>query len=151
MCFLDQVKTKILKMSFENITILLKEFEYSITLRGLLKEQFQVKNLNSEICFLIKTQEIMKLFRHFDVCVKNELDYVCTSTPSCRTHAAHEYLKYLVDEIINYVENEKRFYKAFYFRKTHSSDVAFGGWTAEPVQPICLKHLSYSRRLAYLN
>ena len=55
------------------------------------------------------------------------------------------------DEIINYVENEKLYYKAFHFRRTKNDDVAFGGWTAEPVQPICLKHLSYSRRLAYLN
>ena len=138
-------------MSFENITILLKEFEYSITLRRLLKEQFQVKNLHGEICFLIKTQEMMKFFRQFDVCVKNVHGVVCESTPSCRSHAAHGYLKYLVDELYHYVEDDKKFYKAFYFRKTHDSDVAFGGWTAEPVQPICLKHLSYSRRLAYLN
>ena len=32
-------------MAFENITLLLKEFEYSITLRGLLNEQFEVKKL----------------------------------------------------------------------------------------------------------
>ena len=138
-------------MSFENITILLKEFEYSITLRGLLKEQFEVKNLHGEICFLIKTQEIMKFFRNFDTCVKNEMGVVCSSNVPCRSHAAHGYLKYLIDEIINFVENDKLFYKCFYFRKTCSKDVAFGGWTAEPVQPLCLKHLSYSRRLAYLN
>ena len=64
-------------MSFENITILLKEFEYSITLRGLLKEQFEVKNLRGEICFLVKTQEIMKFFRYFSNCVKIELGVVC--------------------------------------------------------------------------
>ena len=137
-------------MSFENITILLKEFEYSITLRGLLKEQFQVKNLHGEICFLIKTEEIMKFFRHFNTCVNNEVGVVCESTVPCRSHAAHGYLKYLVDEVINYVENDKMFYKAFYFRKTCDNDVAFGGWTAEPVQPLPLEHLSYSRRLAYL-
>ena len=90
-------------MSFENITILLKEFEYSITLRGLLKEQYEVKNLHGEICFLIKTQEIMKFFRKFDTYVKNEIGVVCSSNVSCRAHAAHEYLKYLVEEIINYV------------------------------------------------
>ena len=138
-------------MSFENITILLKEFEYSITLRGLLKEQFQVKNLNSQICFLIKTQDIMKFFRKFNTCVINEIGVVCSRNVPCRSHRAHRYLKYLIDEIINFVENDKLFYKCFYFRKTCSNDVAFGGWTAEPVQPLCLKHLSYSRRLAYLN
>ena len=138
-------------MAFENITLLLKEFEYSITLRGLLNEQFEVKNLHGEVCFLIKTNDIFKFFRKFDTCVKNEIGVVCTSTVPCRAHAAHEYLKYLTDEIINFVENEKLYYKAFYFRRTKKDDVAFGGWTAEPVQPICLKHLSYSRRLAYLN
>ena len=138
-------------MSFENITILLKEFEYSITLRGLLKEQFEVKNLRGEICFLIKTQELMKFYRHFNTCINNVLGVVCESDNPCRSHAAHSYLKYLVDELYNYVENDKKFYKAFYFKKTYNNDVAFGGWTAEPVQPTCLKHLSYSRRLAYLN
>ena len=138
-------------MAFENITILLKEFEYVITLRGLLKEQFEVKNLHDEMCFLIKTQEIMKFYRKFDTCVKNEIGVVCSSNVPCRSHAAHGYLKYLLEEIINYVENEKVFYKAFYFRKTCNNDVAFGDWTAEPVQPMCLKHLSYSRRLAFLN
>ena len=138
-------------MSFENVTLLLKDFEYSITLRGLLKEQFEVKNLNGEICFLIKTEEIMKFFRKFDTCVKNELGVVCSSNIPCRSHTAHGYLKYLIDEIINYVENEKVYYKAFYFRRTKTDDVAFGGWTAEPVQRMCLEHLSYSRRLSYLN
>ena len=79
-------------MSFENVTLLLKDFEYSITLRGLLKEQFEVKNLNGEICFLIKTEEIMKFFRKFDTCVKNELGVVCSSNIPCRSHAAHGYL-----------------------------------------------------------
>ena len=142
---------KNLKMSFENTTILLKDFEYSITLRMLLKEHFQVKNLNNEICFLIKTEEILKFFRHFDVCIKNELGVVCESNNPCLSHASHGYLKYLIDELYHYVENEKKFYKAFYFRKTCNKNVAFGGWTAEPVQQVCLKHLSYSRRLAYLN
>ena len=138
-------------MVFENKTLLLKEFEYSITLRGLLKEENEVKNLQSEICFLIKTQDIFKFFRKFDTCVKNEIGVVCESNVPCRAHAAHGYLKYLIDEIIASVENDKRFFKAFYFRLTCSEDVAFGGWTAEPVQPLCLKHLSYSHRLAYLN
>ena len=138
-------------MTFENVTILLKEFEYAITLRGLLKEKFEVKNLHGEICFLIKTEEIMKFYRKFDTCIKNEIGVVCSSIVPCRAHAAHGYLKYLIEEIFNYVENEKLFYKAFYFRKTNIDTVAFGGWTAEPVQPMCLKHLSYSRRLVYLN
>ena len=112
-------------MSFENITIFLKEFEYSITIRGLLKEVYQVKNLNGKICFLIKTEEIFKFFRKFDTHVKNELGVVCESNIPCCAHAAHQYLKYLIDEVINFVENEKVYYKAFYFTKTKRNDVAF--------------------------
>ena len=137
-------------MVFENKTILLKEFEYSITLRGLLNEENEVKNLHGETCFLIKTN-VLKFFRKFDVFVKNDIGVVCSSNVPCRAHAAHGYLNYLKDEMINMVKNDKVFYKAFYFRLTCSEDVAFGGWTGEPVQPLCLKHLSYSRRLAYLN
>ena len=125
-------------MAFENKTIHIKDFEYCITLRGLLKEEHQVKNLNGEICFLIKTNDILKFYRKFDVYIKNDIGVVCESDVPCCAHAAHGYLSYLKDEIINYVENEKRFYKAFYFRLTHSENVAFGGWTAEPVQPLCL-------------
>ena len=93
----------------------------------------------------------MKFYRKFDTCIKNEIGVVCSSIVPCHAHAAHRYLKYLIEEIFNYVENEKLFYKVFYFRKTNIDTVAFGGWTAEPVQPMCLKHLSYSHRLAYLN
>ena len=150
-CYLLDQLNNFLKMTFENKTLLLKEFEYSITLCGLLKEQFEVKNLHGKTCFLIKTNDIFKFFRRFDTCVKNEIGVVCSSNVPCHSHAAHGYLKHLTDEIINYVENEKLYYKAFYFRRTKNDDVAFGGWTAEHVQPICLKHLSYSRRLAYLN
>ena len=138
-------------MAFENKTLLLKEFEYSITLWGLLNEQYEVKNLHGETCFLIKTQDIMKFYRKFDIYVKNEIGVVCSSNVPCRAHAAHGYLTFLKDEIFDSVENDKHFFKAFYFRKTCNDDVAFGGWTAEPVQPLCLKYLSYSRRLAYLN
>ena len=45
-CYLLDQLNNFLKMTFENKTLLLKEFEYSITLRGLLKEQFEVKNLH---------------------------------------------------------------------------------------------------------
>ena len=150
-CYLLDQLNNFLKMALENKTLLLKDFEYSITLRGLSNEQSELKNLHGETCFLIKTNDIFKFFRRFDTCVKNEIGVVCSSNVPCHSHAAHGYLKHLTDEIINYVENEKLYYKAFYFRRTKNNDVALAGWTAEPVQPICLKHLSYSRRLAYLN
>ena len=81
-------------MSFENITLFLKEFEYCITLHGLLNEQFQVKNLHGEICFLIKTNDIFKFFRKFNKCVMDEIGVVCESSIPCRAHAAHQYIKY---------------------------------------------------------
>ena len=138
-------------MTFENKRLILKEFEYEITLRGLLKEENQVLNLNGKICFLIKTEDLLKFYRNYTVCINNEIGVVCESKKPCRAHAAQEYLNYLKDEIINNVENEKRFYKAFYFQLTDESSYGFGGWTAKPIQPKCLKHLSYSRCLAFIN
>ena len=138
-------------MAFENIRLLLKDFEYAIYIRELLKEEFQVKNLNEEICFLIKTDEIFKFYRRYKYYTIDAIGISCESNVPCRAHAALEYLKFLTEEITNYVENDKIYYKAFYFRKTCKNDVAFAGWTGEPVQKKCLKHLSYSKRLSYLN
>ena len=78
-------------MVFENKT-LLKEYEYSLTLRGLLNEENEVKNLHGETCFLIKTQDILKFYRKFSVYVKNDIGVVCSSNVPCRAHAAHKYL-----------------------------------------------------------
>ena len=78
-------------MVFENKT-LLKEYEYSLTLRGLLNEENEVKNLHGETCFLIKTQDILKFYRKFSVYFKNDIGVVCSSNVPCRAHAAHEYL-----------------------------------------------------------
>ena len=138
-------------MTFENIRLLLKDFEYSIYIRELLKEEFQVKNLKEEICFLIQTEKIIKFYRRYKFYTIDAIGISCESNVPCRAHAALEYLKFLIDEIYNYVKNDKKYYKAFYFEKTSHNDVAFGGWTATPVQQISLEHLSYSRRLAYLN
>ena len=138
-------------MSFENKTIVLKEFEYKITLRGLLKEEYEIFNIHGQRCFLIKTEKFMEFFRDFEVKVRDVYGYVCESKTPCFPYSVYNYLKYLKDNLMTSVEDEKRFYKALYFQLTNISTVAFGGWTAEPVQPKCLKHLSYSRRLAYLN
>ena len=138
-------------MTFENIRLLLKDFEYAIYIREFLKEEFQVKNLKEEICFLIKTEDVFKFYRKYKNYTIDAIGINCESNVPCRAHAALEYLQYLIDEIYNCVENDKKYYKAFYFEKTSHNNVAFGGWTATPVQQKCLKHLSYSKRLAYLN
>ena len=43
-------------MTFENVTILLKEFEYAITLRELLKEKSEVKKLTRRNLFFNKNR-----------------------------------------------------------------------------------------------
>ena len=138
-------------MAFENIRLLLKDFEYAVYITDFFKEEFKVKNLNEEVCFLIQTDEIFKFYRKYKYYTIDAIGISCESNVPCRAHAALEYLNFLTEEIINYVENDKIYYKAFYFRKTCKNDVAFAGWTGEPVQKKCLKHLSYSQRLAYLN
>ena len=149
---LDQLKQIFLKkMEFQNQNLILKEFEYKITLRGLLKEEYEIFNINEKRCFLIKTEKFLEFFKDYQRKIFDDYGVVCESVKNCVAHEAYFYLKYLKDELINSVENEKRYYKAFYFQLTNTPTVAFGGWTAEPVQPKCLKHLSYSRRLAYLN
>ena len=138
-------------MAFKNKTVVLKEFEYKTTLRGLLKEEFKIFNINGQRCFLIKTEKFIEFFRDFETKVRDAYGFVCKSDVPCFAHRAYNYSKYLRDNLIKSIEDKKRFYKALYFQLTNISTVAFGGWTAEPVQPKCLKHLSYLRRLAYLN
>ena len=53
------------------------------------------------------------------------------------------------------VEEKKLFYKYFLFddfRHTiNNKDFQIHGWHAVPVQPKDLSHLSYSKRMSYLN
>ena len=138
-------------MEFGNQVLIFKEFDYKITLRMLLKTENEVFNLNNKRCFLIKTQDIIVFLRNYQRKLFDDFGVVCESKNNCLAHEAYSYLKYLKDELTFSVENEKIYYKAYYFELTPDSNVAFGGWTATPVQKKCLKHLTYSCRLAFLN
>ena len=137
-------------MAFENKVLIHKDFKYEITLRGLLKEENEVFNVNGQRCFLIKTEKFIKFFRDFETKVRDACGWECPHDVPCFTHRAYFYLRHLRDSLSYCVENDKLYYKAFYFQLTNISSVAFGGWTADPIQSKCLKHLTYSHRIAYL-
>ena len=49
------------------------------------------------------------------------------------------------------VEENCVFYRYFYFKNLVFKNGELHSWDAISVEPKCLKHLSYSRHMAYLN
>ena len=140
-------------MTFENHNISLIEMEKVVTLRGLLKEEFQIENLNGKTCFMVPTDHFIKFFRQLNedlkrFCTGNK---VCQHDRPCFGHQCFKYLQNLKDYLEFYVEDEKTYYNYLFFKKTDFKAIAFGGWTGEWIRPKCLKYLSYSSHLVYLN
>ena len=68
----------------------------------------------------------------------------------CSPHKFLKYLERIIDFLYYSVEEEMIFYSAFeFFQDEANSD--FFGWSHTPIKAKNLEHLSYSRRLAYLN
>ena len=138
-------------MEFLSSTLIHKDFYYQYSLRSLFKEKFEVTNIKGQRCFMIPTDFLVKYYREHIVNVRN-IDFVCPRNKPCKMHKSFLYLQHLIDTLVWSVEEKSTYYKYFYFQlKDFPEAAGVHGWTAERLQSKCLKHLSYSRRLAYLN
>ena len=69
----------------------------------------------------------------------------------CNGHKLLDYVEMLWEATVFAIEEKKVYYRYFYFENLVFKDGKLQSWDATLVEPKCLKHLSYSRRLAYLN
>ena len=122
--------------------------KYLYTLKYFFKNEFYNKDKN---VYIIPTHKLLALKRELFPKIQEGHGYVCGDDKNvCDPYKFINYIKKIVDFLYYSVEEEKVFYGAFeFFPDDDNSD--FFGWSYIPINKKCIKHLSYSRRLAYLN
>ena len=144
-----------MEKALQNTLIANKFMEYSVSLKSFFKDEF--KSGNS--AYLIPFSHILYTKRKFFPLIRDSCDYVCPKLKQCDGHKFLDYIQMLWEAIHWAVEEKKVYYKFFYFHTfALTSDVEctlkpvkIKGWYVLLVEPQNLSHLSYSRRMSYLN
>ena len=132
-----------------------KYMEYSVSLKVFFKDEFK----SGQSAFLIPFSHILYTKRNVFQLIRDSCDYVCPHNKQCNGHKFLDYINMLWKSICWAVEEKKVFYKYFYFHNFTLTSyvqctlkkVKIYGWKAIPVEPVDLSHLSYSKRMSYLN
>ena len=140
-----------MEKAFENTKIAVKFMEYEMTLKSFFKDEFK----SGQNAYLIPFSHILYTKRTIFQYIRDSCEYVCPSKEECRGHQFLNYVDMLWKAICWAVENKKVYYKYFYFTN-FKVDRTINGfeikrWNAKPVEPKNLSHLSYSKRMSYLN
>ena len=144
-----------MEKAFEKTLLASKFMEYDLSLKSFFKDKFK----SGENAYLIPFSHILYTKRNTFQYIRDSCDYVCPYSTPCEGHQFLEYIGMLWRAICWAVEEKKVFFRYFYFYDFRlTSDVGFSlnpvkikGWQAKPVEPKDLSHLSYSRRMSYLN
>ena len=144
-----------MEKALENTVIANKFMEYSVSLKSFFKEEFKCGKSTYKIPFSYILYTKRKIFP----LIRDSCDYVCPKLKQCDAHKFLDHIQMLWEAICWAVENKKVYYKFYYFHTfTLTSDVEYTlkpvkikGWYALPIEPQDLSHLSYSRRMSYLN
>ena len=124
-----------------------KNFDY---LSLFFKEEY--KNDVGQV--LIPTDYIVKFKRNIIREIKDKCcdgNFVCPNDVPCEGHKFVDYIEFLFSSNVFSVEEKKVYYRYFLFKDIKYKNGKIHTWDAVPSDPICLKHLSYSRRLAFFN
>ena len=132
-----------------------KFMEYSVSLKVFFKDEFK----SGQSAYLIPFSHILYIKRNAFHLIRDSCDFVCPKIKQCDGHKFLDYIEMLWKAICWAVEEKKVFYRYFYFHNfTLTSDVKctlkkvkIHGCYALPVEPKDLSHLSYSKRMSYLN
>ena len=118
------------------------------TLKAFFKDEF--KSGNS--AYLIPFDHIVFTKRNIFPYIREDCGYVCERETPCGGHQFLNYVEMLWRSICWAVEEKKVYYRYFYFANFRlTNDGKIVGWDAKPVEPKDLSHLSYSKRVSYLN
>ena len=131
----------------EKTIIAFKDFEYVISMKSFFKDEFKSGSHN----YLISLDHIKWFKRNIFPKIRDACSYVCSHSVPCKGHKLLNYIEMLWEASVYAVEEKKVYYRYFYFQNLIFKNGELHSWNATPVEPKCLKHLSYSRRMAYLN
>ena len=130
----------------EKIELCHKEGRYSYSLKQFFKDRFKI---DGDVIYIIPSQYILSTSRTFFPKIREACNYVCPSDTPCNGRKFINYIQQIVDFLYYSIEEEKTWYKSFEFFPDEENKNFFG-WSERPIENKCLKHLTYSRRLAYL-
>ena len=144
-----------MEKALENTLIAEKFMEYSVSLKSVFKEEFKYGKLAYKIPF----SRILYIKRKIFPLIRDSCDYVCPKLKQCDGHKFLDFIQMLWEFQRWAVEEKKVYFKFFYFHTFRlTSDVEYTlkpvkikGWYVLPVEHQNLSHLSYSRRMSYLN
>ena len=144
-----------MEKALENTLIASKFMEYSVSLKSFFKKEFKSENSTYKIPF----SHILYTKRKIFPLIRDSCDYVCPKLKQCDGHKFLDFIQMLWEFQRWAVEEKKVYFKFFYYHTFRlTSDVEYTlkpvkikGWYVLPVELQNLSHLSYSRRMSYLN
>ena len=128
----------------EKTIIAFKDYEYIISMKSFFKDEFKHGRL-------IPIDHIKWFKRNVFQKIRDACSFVCPQLVPCNGHKLIDYVQMLWDASVFAVEEKKVYYRYFYFKNLVFKDGKLHSWDAVPLEPKCLKHLSYLHRVAYLN
>ena len=118
------------------------------TLKAFFKDEFQ----SGQSAYLIPFDHIVFTKRNIFPYIREDCGFVCPRETPCGPHQFLNYVEMLWRSICWAVEEKKVYYRYFYFTNFRlTNDGKIAGWDTKPVEPKDLSHLSYSKRMSYLN
>ena len=140
-----------MEKAFLNTVIAFKLMEYSYSLKSFFKDEFK----KSEGMYIIPFSHILYVKRSIFPFIRDSCGYVCPCKDPCDGHQFLNFIEKLWEFMRYSVEDRKCFFKyvCFYdFRLKSDKEIEkIAGWDFEAIEPKDLSHLSYSKRLSYLN
>ena len=144
-----------MEKAFLNTVIAFKLMEYSYSLKSFFKDEFK----KSEGMYIIPFSHILYVKISIFPFIRDSCGYVCPCKDPCDGHQFLNFIEKLWEFMRYSVEDRKCFFKYFYFYNfrlksatNHSMKIEkIVGWNFRAVEPKDLSHLSYSKRLSYLN
>ena len=144
-----------MEKAFENKIIADKFMEYTVSLKSFFKNEFKYGNASYKIPF----SHILYTKRKIFPLIRDSCEYVCPKLKTCDGHQFLDFIEMIYQFQCWAVEEKKVYFKFFYFHTFRlTSDVEYTlkpvkikGWYVLPVEHQNLSHLSYSRRMSYLN
>ena len=139
-----------------NTVIAFKLMSYSYSLKSFFKDEFKQGD-----GYIIPFSHVLHFKRRIFPLIRDGCDFVCPFTKPCDGHQFLDFVETLWEFERYAVEERKCFFRDFYFcdfrlRSDETSSMnnqieKIAGWNFFPIHGKDLSHLSYSRRLSYLN